>query len=214
MEYLYILQQAMVWIVTIYWVYQLIISLCSLIKVKDKPLVEDKEHRFMMIIPAHNEEKVIKDLVESLQNLDYNKKLYDIYVIADNCTDNTAQIAKEAGAIVYERFDEKHKTKGFALQWFLQQKIDEDAPYDAFCIFDADNIVDKNFLKAMNKKLNQGEDVVQGYRDIKNPADSWVTAGYAIFYWTMNRFYHLARYNLGLSPLINGTGFMVKFEVV
>ncbi|MBR3672910.1 MAG: glycosyltransferase family 2 protein [Clostridia bacterium] len=214
MEYLYILQQAMVWIITIYWIYQLVISLCSLIKVKDKPLVEDKEHRFMMIIPAHNEEKVIKDLVYSLQNLDYDKNLYDIYVIADNCTDNTAQIAKEAGAIVYERFDETHKTKGFALQWFLQQKIEEDAPYDAFCIFDADNIVDKNFLKAMNKKLNQGEDVVQGYRDIKNPSDSWVTAGYAIFYWTMNRFYHLARYNLGLSPLINGTGFMVKFDVV
>ena len=214
MEYLYILQQAMVWIITIYWIYQLVISLCSLIKVKDKPLVEDKEHRFMMIVPAHNEEKVIKDLVNSLQNLDYSKDLYDIYVIADNCTDNTAQIAKEAGAIVYERFDEKHKTKGFALQWFLQQKIEEDAPYDAFCIFDADNIVDKNFLKAMNKKLNQGEDVVQGYRDIKNPSDSWVTAGYAIFYWTMNRFYHLARYNLGLSPLINGTGFMVKFDVV
>jgi len=214
MKYLYILQQAMVWIITIYWVYQLIISLCSLIKVKDKPLVEDKEHRFMMIIPAHNEEKVIKELVDSLQHLDYNKDLYDIYVIADNCTDSTAQIAKDAGAIVYERFDETHKTKGFALQWFLQQKIEEDAPYDAFCIFDADNIVDKNFLKAMNKKLNQGEDVVQGYRDIKNPSDSWVTAGYAIFYWTMNRFYHLARYNLGLSPLINGTGFMVKFDVV
>ena len=214
MEYLYILQQAMVWIITIYWIYQLVISVCSLIKVKEKPLVEDKEHRFMMIIPAHNEEKVVKDLVESLKNLDYNKKLYDIYVIADNCTDNTAQIAKDAGAIVYERFDEKHKTKGYALQWFLQQKIEEDAPYDAFCIFDADNIVDKNFLKAMNKKLNQGEDVVQGYRDIKNPSDSWVTAGYALFYWTMNRFYHLARYNLGLSPLINGTGFMVKFDVV
>ena len=214
MEYLIILQHAMVWIITIYWIYQLVISVCSLIKVKDKPLVEDKEHKFMMIIPSHNEEKVIKELVDSLQNLDYNKKLYDIYVIADNCTDNTAQIAKDAGAIVYERFDEKHKTKGYALQWFLQQKIEEDAPYDAFCIFDADNIVDKNFLKAMNKKLNQGEDVVQGYRDIKNPSDSWITAGYAIFYWTMNRFYHLARYNLGLSPLINGTGFMVKFDVV
>ena len=214
MEYLYILQQAMVWLITIYWVYQFIISLCSLIKVKEKPLVEDKEHRFMMIIPAHNEEKVIANLVKSLTNLDYNKKLYDIYVIADNCTDNTAKIAKEAGAIVYERFDEEHKTKGYALQWFLQQKIEEDAPYDAFCIFDADNIVDVNFLKAMNKKLCQGEDVVQGYRDIKNPSDSWVTAGYSIFYWTMNRFYHLARYNLGLSPLINGTGFMVKFDVV
>ena len=214
MKYLYILQQAMVWIVTIYWIYQLVISICSLIKVKEKPFVENKEHRFMMIIPAHNEEKVVGNLVESLQQLDYNRELYDIYVIADNCTDNTAQVAKEAGAIVYERFDEAHKTKGFALQWFLQQKIEEDAPYDAFCIFDADNIVDKNFLNAMNKKLNQGEDVVQGYRDIKNPSDSWVTAGYAIFYWTMNRFYHLARYNLGLSPLINGTGFMVKFDVV
>ncbi|MBR4261693.1 MAG: glycosyltransferase family 2 protein [Clostridia bacterium] len=214
MEYLYIIQQAMVWIITIYWIYQLVISVCALIKFKEKPLVDDKENRFMMIIPAHNEEKVIKELIESLKNLDYKKDLYDIYVIADNCTDNTAKIASETGAIVYERFDEKHKTKGYALQWFLQQKIEEDAPYDAFCIFDADNIVDKNFLKAMNKKLNQGEDVVQGYRDIKNPADSWVTAGYAIFYWTMNRFYHLARYNLGLSPLINGTGFMVKFDVV
>ena len=66
----------------------------------------------------------------------------------------------------------------------------------------------------MNKKLCQGEEVVQGYRDIKNPTDSWISAGYALFYWTMNRFYHLARYNLGLSPLINGTGFMVKFDVI
>ena len=66
----------------------------------------------------------------------------------------------------------------------------------------------------MNKKLCQGEDVVQGYRDIKNPTDSWITSGYALFYWTMHRFYHLARYNVGLSPLLNGTGFMVRFDVL
>jgi len=214
MEYLYILQQALVWVVTIFWLYQLMVSICSLVKLKDKPILEEKENRFMAIIPAHNEEKVIANLVNSLKEQNYARELYDIYVIADNCTDQTAKIAREAGAIVYERFDEKHKTKGYALQWFLKQKIEEDAPYDAFCIFDADNIVDKNFLKAMNKKLCQGEEVVQGYRDIKNPSDSWITAGYAIFYWTMNRFYHLARYNLGLSPLINGTGFMVKFSVI
>ena len=153
MEYLYILQQAMVWIITIYWLYQLIISLCSFIKIKEKPLVEDEAHRFMMIITAHNEEKVVGNLIESLKAQNYDKNLYDIYVIADNCTDETAKVAKEAGAIVYERFDEEHKTKGFALQWFLQQKIEEDAPYDAFCIFDADNIIDKNFFTAMNKKL-------------------------------------------------------------
>lgn len=214
MEYLYIIQQALVWIVTIFWLYQLIVSICSLIKLKDKPLVEDKQNRFMAIIPAHNEAAVVANLIESLKNQTYPKELYDIYVIADNCTDNTAQIARDAGAIVYERFDETKKTKGYALNWFLGQKIEENAPYDAFCVFDADNIADKNFLKAMNKKLCQGEDVVQGYRDIKNPSDNWITAGYAIFYWTMNRFYHLARYNLGLSPLLNGTGFMVRFDII
>ena len=214
MEYLYIIQIALVWIVTIYWLYQLVVSVCSLIKLKDKPIIEDKQNRFMAIIPAHNEAAVVANLVESLKNQNYPKELYDIYVIADNCTDNTAEVARNAGAIVYERFDETKKTKGFALQWFLAQKIEENAPYDALCVFDADNIADENFLKAMNKKLCQGENVVQGYRDIKNPTDNWITAGYAIFYWTMNRFYHYARYNIGLSPLLNGTGFMVRFDVI
>ena len=214
MEYVYILQQALVWIVTIFWIYQIVISICALIKFKEKPILEEKKNRFMTIIPAHNEAAVVGNLVESLKHQNYDKNLYDIYVIADNCTDNTAEIARNAGAIVFERFDETKKTKGFALQWFLAQKIEENAPYDAFCVFDADNIVDENFLTAMNKKLNQGETVVQGYRDIKNPSDNWITAGYAIFYWTMNKFYHLARYNIGLSPLLNGTGFMVKFDVI
>ena len=214
MDYLYVLQQALIWIITIFWLYQILVSISSLIKLKDKPLLVNKNHKFMAIIPAHNEEAVIVNLIESLKKQDYPKELLDIYVIADNCTDNTAKIAKEAGAIVYERFDEKNKTKGYAMNWFLNKKIEENADYDAFCIFDADNIVSVNFIKNMNKKLCQGEEVVQGYRDIKNPTDSWISAGYALFYWTMNRFYHLARYNLGLSPLINGTGFMVKFDII
>ena len=214
MDYLYILREALVWIITIFWLYQIMVSLCSLVKIKDKPLKVKKDHRFMAIIPAHNEEAVVGNLVESLKRQNYNKDLYDIYVIADNCTDNTAKVARDAGAIVLERFDPEHKTKGFALQWFLKQKIKENADYDAFFVFDADNIVDKDFIVNMNKKLCQGEDVVQGYRDIKNPTDNWITAGYALFYWTMHRLYHLARYNIGLSPLLNGTGFMVKFDVV
>ena len=214
MDYFYILREALVWIVTIFWLYQIAISLCSLVKLKEKTLKINKNHRFMAIIPAHNEEAVIGNLIESLKNQNYNKELYDIYVIADNCTDNTARVSRESGAIVYERFDDTKKTKGYALDWFLQQKIKEDAPYDAICIFDADNIVDKNFINAMNKKLCQGEDVVQGYRDIKNPADNWITSGYALFYWTNHRFYHLARYNLGLSPMLNGTGFMVNFDII
>ena len=214
MKYLYLLQQALIWIITIYWAYQIVVSFCSLIKLKDKKLLIEKDHKFMAVIPAHNEEAVIKNLVESLTAQNYPKELYDIYVIADNCTDATAEIAKDAGAIVLKRFDEKNKTKGHALNWFIKQKIEENADYDALCVFDADNIVDKNFLKNMNKKLCQGEEVVQGYRDIKNPTDSWIAGGYAIFYWMMHRFYHLARYNLGLSPLLNGTGFMVKFDLL
>ena len=214
MEYIYILKQALIWLLTTFWCYQFIISLCALIKLKDKTYIINKNHKFMAIIPAHNEEKVVGNLIESLKKQTYDKNLYDIYVIADNCTDETAKIAKQSGAIVYERFDEAHKTKGYALQWFLKKKIKENADYDAFFVFDADNIVDKNFITNMNKKLCQGEEVVQGYRDIKNPTDNWITAGYALFYWTMHRFYHLARYNIGLSPLLNGTGFMVKFDVV
>ena len=118
---------------------------------------------------------------------------------------------------IFERHEEDpaKRTKGDALRLFLNTLLaDPNMDYDAFCVFDADNIVDENFISAMNKHLCQGEEVVQGYRDIKNPTDSWIASGYAIFYWTMNRFYHLARYNAGLSPLINGTGFMVKFDAI
>ena len=214
MDYLGILQIALVWIITIFWLYQILISATALIKLKDKPLIKNKKHKFMAIIPAHNEAGVVANLIESLKKQEYDKNLLDIYVIADNCTDNTAEIARNAGAIVYERFDETKKTKGFALQWFLNKKVEDGSDYDAFCVFDADNIVMPDFIEQMNKKLCQGEEIVQGYRDIKNPTDSWISAGYAIFYWTMNRFYHLARYNVGLSPLINGTGFMVKMDIV
>ena len=214
MKYLNVLEQAIMLIISIFWLYNIGISVCALIKFKDKPLKINKNHKFMAIIPAHNEEAVVENLIESLKAQDYPKELLDIYVIADNCTDNTAEVAKNAGAIVYERYDLNHKTKGYAMQWFLKQKIEENADYDAFCVFDADNVAMPDFIKNMNKKLCQGEEVVQGYRDIKNPTDNWITAGYALFYWTMHRFYHLARYNVGLSPLLNGTGFMVKFDVI
>ena len=207
-------QQVLVWIINMFWLYQFVISITSLIKFKEKPMLTDKKHRFIIALPANNEESVIANLIKSLQMQDYEKSLYDIYLIADNCTDGTANVARENGAIVYERFDENKKTKGYALNWFLDIMKDKKDDYDALLVFDADNVVDKNFLNVMNKKLCQGEVLVQGYRDIKNPTDTWVSGGYAIFYWTMNRLYHLARYNMGLSPLINGTAFMVKWDIL
>lgn len=207
-------QQVLVWIINLFWLYQFVISITSLIKFKEKPMLTDKKHRFIIALPANNEESVIGNLIKSLKMQDYDKSLFDIYVIADNCTDKTAEVARKNGAIVYERFDETKKTKGYALNWFLDKMKDKKDDYDALLVFDADNVVDKNFLNVMNKKLCQGEVLVQGYRDIKNPTDTWVSGGYAIFYWTMNRLYHLARYNMGLSPLINGTAFMVKWDLL
>ena len=217
MQFLYFIQQALIWIITIYWIYQLIISVCSLITLKEKPLLVNKNHKFLAIIPAHNEEAVVGNLIESLQKQNYPKNKLDIVVIADNCTDKTKDVAESYGVKIFERHEEDpaKRTKGDALSLFLNTLLaDPKMDYDAFCVFDADNIVDSNFISAMNKHLCQGEEVVQGYRDIKNPTDSWIASGYAIFYWTMNRFYHLARYNAGLSPLINGTGFMVKFDAI
>ena len=217
MQFLYFVQQALIWIITIYWIYQLVVSICSFVTLKEKPFIVNKNHKFLAIIPAHNEEAVVGNLIESLQKQNYPKNKYDIIVIADNCTDKTKEVAQSYGVKIFERHEEDpaKRTKGDALRLLLNTLLsDPKMDYDAFCVFDADNIVDPNFITAMNKHLCQGEEVVQGYRDIKNPTDSWIASGYAIFYWTMNRFYHLARYNAGLSPLINGTGFMVKFDAI
>ena len=217
MQYLYFVQQALIWIITIYWIYQLVVSVCSFVTLKEKPFIVNKNHKFLAIIPAHNEEAVVGNLIESLQKQNYPKNKLDIIVIADNCTDKTKEVAEGYNVKIFERHEEDpaKRTKGDALRLLLNTLLaDSEMDYDAFCVFDADNIVDSNFISAMNKHLCQGEEVVQGYRDIKNPTDSWIASGYAIFYWTMNRFYHLARYNAGLSPLINGTGFMVKFDAI
>ena len=196
-------------------IYQLIICIIGLTRKKISKEYTFKENKFMAVIPAHNEENVINDIIESLKKQNYNKDLLDIYVIADNCTDNTAKIAKKQGVFVYERFDKEKKSKGYALEWFFNQILKNNPDeYDAFCIFDADNIVSPEFFSEMNKKLCGGEKIVQGYRDIKNVDDSWITANYALFYWIMNRCYHYSRYKLGLSPLINGTGFMVAMSVI
>ena len=182
---------------------------------KPAPDCPVKINRFMAVISARNEERVIEALLSSLKNQDYPSSHLDIYVIADNCSDKTAKIARAMGAFVLERHDAVRVGKGCALEWFFE-KILSTKPdyYDAFCVFDADNIVDSQFFSSMNAKLCSGEEIVQGYRDIKNPTDNWISLSYAFHYWSNNLLYHLPRYNLGLSPLINGTGFMVSMNII
>lgn len=171
--------------------------------------------RFAIFIPAHNEDLVIDNIVENLKQLNYPKDSYDVFVIADNCTDNTAATAKAAGASVLERFDDKDKGKGFALKWAFEKVLyTEDCDYDAAVVFDADNLVSRNFLREMNNKLCDGYKVLQGYIDSKNPDDSWITTSYSMAFWTSNRLFQCARSFLGLSCEIGGTGFCMDVNVL
>ncbi|HEY9152897.1 MAG TPA: glycosyltransferase family 2 protein [Anaerolineales bacterium] len=171
-------------------------------------------NRFALIVPSHNEEKVVGKIVENLKAIQYPRQLFDIFVIADNCTDGTARIARDSGAIVMERFNNIQKGKGYSLEWMFDQLFHMDVHYDAVCIFDADNLASPNFLTEMNKQLSMGHKVVQGYLDSKNPFDSWVSANNSIAFWISNRMYQLPRYYLGLSCVLGGTGMMIATDVL
>ncbi|MGN0143528.1 MAG: glycosyltransferase family 2 protein [Clostridium sp.] len=193
--------------------YYLILGLFGLFRKKNKKVCEPK-NKFALLIAAHNEEVVIGSLIESMLQLDYPKELYDVFVIADNCTDDTAKIAGKYGVNVCERFSEDKRGKGYALEWMFDKLFKMEKKYDAVAIFDADNLVHKNFLKEMNAKMQEGYKVVQGYIDSKNPNDSWIAAAYSIAFWTQNRMFQLARENVGFSNQIGGTGFVVETETL
>jgi cellulose synthase/poly-beta-1,6-N-acetylglucosamine synthase-like glycosyltransferase len=196
--------------------YFFFISIFGLYKKKDDGAGKCvPEKNFAMVVAAHNEDVVIANIIESLNALDYPRDLYDIMIIADNCTDNTASIARSYnGAMVFERNVPDNKGKGYALEWMFDKIFNMEKKYDAICIFDADNLIEGNFLKEMNYKLKSGFKVVQGYLDSKNPHDSWVTECYAISYWSSNRLFQLGRNNLKLSNQIGGTGFCMDTEVL
>lgn len=195
----------LVFIVSMYY---LCISFFGLYRKKDVNSVDPKKS-FALIVAAHNEETVIQDIIHSLKRLDYPKELYDIFVIADNCTDKTAAKSREAGALVYERTNKIKRGKGYALEWMFDKIFKLDKKYDAVVIFDADNLASRNFLREMNNKLCEGFKVVQGYLDSKNPHDTWITGSYSIAFWTSNRMFQLSRRNLGLSNQLGGTGFCI-----
>ena len=206
--------QIIIFIITVYYVF---IGFFGLWRFKEEKITTP-EKKMAVLVAAHNEHAVIGQLVENLEQLKYPKELYDIYVIADNCTDNTAQIAGDAGAIVCERFDDTKKSKGYALEWMfnklfeLEQNMEK--KYDAVCIFDADNLVHPNFLIENNHELCKCSTIIQGYLDAKNPYDTWVAGTFAIAFWVIDHVNHLAKTNLGLSAVLGGTGMCITTDVI
>ena len=205
--------QISVFVITLYY---LCLSIFGLYKKREDNLQQlcEPEKKFALVVAAHNEEMVISQILDSMKNLDYPKELYDIFVIADNCNDCTANIARACGVNVYERTNAMQRGKGYALEWMFQIIFAMETQYDAIAIFDADNLLSKNFLMQMNYKLKQGFKVVQGYIDSKNPHDSWISESYSISFWTANRLFQLARANLGLSNQIGGTGFCMGTDIL
>lgn len=185
--------------------YQLLLTFFGWRRPKGKPRQEPQKS-FAVLVAAHNEEQVVGALIENLQHLDYPKELYDIFVICDNCSDRTADIARSYGVYAMERRNMSLRGKGYAIEWMLKELWKRPRHYDGVVILDADNLVNPDYLQHMNDELCGGSRVIQAYLDTKNPNDSWVTAAYGITYWYCNRLWQGPRTNLKMANFLGGTG--------
>lgn len=205
-------------VLTIIYAYQLIYMLISIVKRHVKKQQETSQrNKFAIFISARNEEGVIGELLDSLQQQNYPKDKYDIYVVADNCTDQTASVARKHGAYVYERFNKEEVGKGYALN-FLYTKVSSYKGrdyYDAIVVFDADNIIDVNFLQEVNKKFATGKyDALTTYRNSKNFATNWLSAAYSTWFLHEARHLNYVRDMIGAQCMISGTGFVISSKLM
>ncbi|KUK82350.1 MAG: Glycosyltransferase [Pelotomaculum thermopropionicum] len=200
-------------ILTLFTFYYFVVSLFGFFR-RNENYSLPPGSRFAVVVAAHNEERVIGELIRNLQGLDYPKELYHIYVVADNCTDNTAAIAARKGARVIERFNNMEKGKGYALEYAFNNIFESGFEYDAVVVFDADNLVSTDFLTIMNSRLLRGEKIIQGYLDTKNADDTWITKSIYIGYLLTNRFWQLAKYNMGFTCALGGTGMCLSTAVL
>ena len=196
------------------YAYQFVYIPISLFKKKKTVTKKPDLHNFAVLICARNEAAVIGDLIDSIEYQTYNKDLITVFVLADNCTDNTAEIAKLKGAKVYSRFNKELIGKGYALQE-LRQHITEDYPegFDGYFVFDADNILSPNYIEEMNKTFSEGNDVITSYRNSKNYGDIWISAGYALWFLRESRYLNNARDLIGTSCMVSGTGFLFSRKI-
>lgn len=195
--------------------YQFFYVAVALLKRK-KFTCRNENHRIAVLIAARNEENVIGQLLDSIHaQKNYPMDHVDIYVGADNCTDDTARVARERGAIVFERHDTVHVGKGYVLNEMLKRiKRPGRKHYDAYLVLDADNILDPNFISEIEKVYSSGYEIVTCYRNSKNYGDNWISAGYALWFLRESRYLNGARYTIGSSCAVSGTGFAFTREIL
>lgn len=174
-----------------------------------------KLHRYAFFIAAHNEEAVIANLVRSIREQDYPSELIDVFVVADACTDDTARVAREAGAIVYEREDLARKGKSWVMDFGFKRILREyPGTYEGFFIFDADNLVSPEYTRIMNDAFDAGYMAVTSYRNSKNFGSSWVSAAYATSFLREARFLNNARMLCGTSCAVSGSGYLISAKII
>ena len=174
-----------------------------------------KNHRYAFFIAAHNEESVIANLVRSIKEQDYPSELIDVFVVADACTDRTAKEARRAGAIVYERNDLARKGKSWVLDYGFDRILNEyPGKYEAFFVFDADNLLSPGYVTEMNKLFDQGFLVGTSYRNSKNFDSSWVSSAYALWFLREAKFLNNSRMLCGTGCAISGSGWMVSSRII
>ena len=197
------------------YVYQIFYVFVTLTK-KPPQRTAKKNHRYAVIVAARNENAVIGDLIHSIRVQNYPQELIDIFVVADNCTDNTAAVAQEAGAIVFPRFNTEQIGKGYALDYgfsCIRQHYSENE-YEAYFVFDADNVLDVNYFREMNKTFDSGAVASTSYRNSKNYGSNWITAGYAVWFMREAKYLSQARLTLGTSCAVSGTGFFISAKII
>lgn len=199
-------------ILTFYNVVYLIIGF--IIKPKKYKETEDFK-KYGILIPARNEEKVIGQLIKSLLSQKYPGE-FKVFVVADNCTDKTAEVARKAGATVYERNDLSKQRKGYALD-FLLNNIEKDYKilnFDGYIIFDADNLIDQNFIFEINKAFVVNKNAVRGYLSTKNFDTNFITSAYSIHFYRSIVAQHRPRQFFKLGTHINGTGILIGSHLI
>ncbi len=197
------------------FLYQVVFFFIGLIRGQVKLPPAKRQHTYAFFIAAHNEEAVIANLVKSIKEQDYPSELIDVFVVADACTDATAERAREAGAIVYERNDLSRKGKSWVMDFGFERILREyPGKHEAFFIFDADNLLSRNYVSVMNDAFDQGYMALTSYRNSKNFGSSWISAAYAIWFIREARFLNNARMICHTSCAVSGSGYLVSAKIV
>lgn len=197
------------------FLYQVVFFFIGLIRGQVKIPPAKKQHTYAFFIAAHNEEAVIANLVKSIKDQDYPSELIDVFVVADACTDNTAQAAREAGAIVYERNDLSRKGKSWVMDYGFDRILrGYPGKHEAFFIFDADNLLSRDYVTIMNDAFDQGYLALTSYRNSKNFGSSWISSAYATWFIREARYLNNARMICHTSCAVSGSGYLVSAKLI